>query len=61
MQRDETDRRPGFGPTILNPSQLSSYRKAFMPTVHDATYAVLRSLAMTTIFGNPGSNETPFS
>jgi len=31
-----------------------------MPTVHDATYEVLRSLGMTTIFGNPGSNELPF-
>ena len=29
-------------------------------TVHDATYEVLRSLGMTTIFGNPGSNELPF-
>jgi len=28
-----------------------------MATVHDATYEVLRSLGMTTIFGNPGSNE----
>ena len=31
-----------------------------MSTVHDATYEVLRSLGMTTIFGNPGSNELPF-
>jgi benzoylformate decarboxylase len=31
-----------------------------MSTVRDATYAVLRSLGMTTIFGNPGSNELPF-
>lgn len=31
-----------------------------MATVHDATYEVLRSLGMTTIFGNPGSNELPF-
>ena len=31
-----------------------------MTTVHDATYEVLRSLGMTTIFGNPGSNELPF-
>jgi|HubBroStandDraft_3_1064219.scaffolds.fasta_scaffold10628_3 benzoylformate decarboxylase len=29
-------------------------------TVHQATYDVLRSLGMTTIFGNPGSNELPF-
>ena len=31
-----------------------------MSTVHEATYEVLRSLGMTTIFGNPGSNELPF-
>ena len=31
-----------------------------MSTVHQATYEVLRSLGMTTIFGNPGSNELPF-
>ena len=31
-----------------------------MSTVHEATCEVLRSLGMTTIFGNPGSNELPF-
>ena len=31
-----------------------------MSTVHDATYEILRSFGMTTIFGNPGSNELPF-
>jgi benzoylformate decarboxylase len=31
-----------------------------MSTVREATYDVLRSLRMTTIFGNPGSNELPF-
>ena len=31
-----------------------------MSTVREATYDVLRSLGMTTIFGNPGSNELPF-
>jgi len=31
-----------------------------MSTVHDATFEVLRSFGMTTIFGNPGSNELPF-
>ena len=31
-----------------------------MPTVHDAAYEVLRSFGMTTIFGNPGSNELTF-
>lgn len=29
-------------------------------TVRDATIALLRSLGMTTIFGNPGSTELPF-
>ncbi len=29
-------------------------------TVHDATYNLLRSLGLTTIFGNPGSTEEPF-
>jgi benzoylformate decarboxylase len=31
-----------------------------MSTVHDTTYELLRSFGMTTIFGNPGSNELPF-
>ena len=30
------------------------------PTVHDATYNLLRALGLTTIFGNPGSTEEPF-
>src|ERR1700752_3547513 len=29
-------------------------------TVHEATYNLLRTLGMTTIFGNPGSTEQPF-
>ncbi|MGI5215763.1 benzoylformate decarboxylase [Plantactinospora sp. CA-290183] len=31
-----------------------------MTTVHEATYDLLRSLGMTTMFGNPGSTEEPF-
>jgi len=31
-----------------------------VPTVREATYELLRSLEMTTIFGNPGSTELPF-
>ena len=31
-----------------------------MPTVRETTYALLRSWGLTTIFGNPGSNELPF-
>ncbi|MDA0185463.1 thiamine pyrophosphate-binding protein [Solirubrobacter phytolaccae] len=30
-----------------------------MPTVRDATFAVLRRLGLTTIFSNPGSTEVP--
>src|SRR6201996_4716587 len=29
-------------------------------TVYDATYDLLRSLGLTTVFGNPGSTEQPF-
>ena len=29
-------------------------------TVHDVTYDLLRTLGLTTIFGNPGSTEEPF-
>jgi benzoylformate decarboxylase len=29
-------------------------------TVYDATYNLLRTLGMTTVFGNPGSTEQPF-
>ncbi|RIW50816.1 benzoylformate decarboxylase [Micromonospora endophytica] len=31
-----------------------------MATVRDITYDLLRSLGMTTVFGNPGSTEEPF-
>ncbi|MFI5783222.1 benzoylformate decarboxylase [Nocardia sp. NPDC051570] len=31
-----------------------------MTTVREASYQVLRSLGVTTFFGNPGSNELPF-
>ncbi len=31
-----------------------------MTTVHDVTYDLLRRHGITTIFGNPGSNELPF-
>ena len=31
-----------------------------MKTVHGATYDILRQHGLTTIFGNPGSNELPF-
>jgi benzoylformate decarboxylase len=31
-----------------------------MPTVRETSYDLLRSLGMTTVFGNPGSTEEPF-
>src|SRR2546429_9345235 len=31
-----------------------------MTTVRDTTYELLRAHGLTTIFGNPGSNELPF-
>ena len=31
-----------------------------MPSVHDLTYDLLRRHGVTTVFGNPGSNELPF-
>lgn len=31
-----------------------------MPTVRDTSYDLLRSLGLTTMFGNPGSTEEPF-
>ena len=31
-----------------------------MPTVRESSYDLLRSLGMTTLFGNPGSTEEPF-
>ncbi len=31
-----------------------------MKTVHATTYDLLRQHGLTTIFGNPGSNELPF-
>src|SRR5580704_2948971 len=31
-----------------------------MTSVHDVTYSLLRKQGVTTVFGNPGSNELPF-
>jgi len=31
-----------------------------VPSVHSITYDLLRSWGLTTVFGNPGSNELPF-
>ena len=35
-------------------------RPALMKTVHQVAYELLRTHGMTTVFGNPGSNELPF-
>src|SRR4051795_10646348 len=35
-------------------------RNHLMKTVHATTYDLLRQHGLTTIFGNPGSNELPF-
>ena len=31
-----------------------------MPTIREATYELLRTLGLTTVFGNPGSTEQTF-
>jgi thiamine pyrophosphate-dependent acetolactate synthase large subunit-like protein len=31
-----------------------------VPTVRETTHGLLRSWGLTTVFGNPGSNELPF-
>lgn len=38
----------------------SELREDRVPTVHDVTYDLLRAWGLTTVFGNPGSNELPF-
>lgn len=46
----------GLGTAALSPEDAGDGRV----TVRDATFAVMRQLGMTTIFGNPGSTEVPF-
>lgn len=43
-----------------SPSTDSNPGQAAMTSVHSASYALLRRHGLTTIFGNPGSNELPF-
>src|SRR5260370_39119603 len=38
----------------------SQCRGNIMTSVHDVTYDLLRRHGLTTVFGNPGSNELPF-
>src|SRR5262245_29853969 len=50
--------------TAREPSSFQR-RKLVVPmaddkTVHDVTYDLLRSLGLTTVFGNPGSTEQTF-
>ena len=50
------DERPAHGerqPTSQNRSKITT-------SVHDVTYDLLRRHGLTTVFGNPGSNELPF-
>jgi benzoylformate decarboxylase len=39
---------------------LPSREESAVPTVRETTYALLREWGLTTVFGNPGSNELPF-
>src|ERR1700752_1349797 len=39
---------------------LKDERRETQPTIWDVTYNLLRTLGLTTIFGNPGSTEQPF-
>jgi hypothetical protein len=50
----------------MNPAQIQSCdnpsqnRREIMTSVHDVTYDLLRRHSITTMFGNPGSNELLF-
>jgi benzoylformate decarboxylase len=47
--------------TGVGAGQSNGHQRIGAPdTVRDATFAVMRRLGMTTIFGNPGSTEIPF-
>jgi benzoylformate decarboxylase len=39
---------------------VSKNQSEIMTSVHDVTYDLLRRQGVTTVFGNPGSNELPF-
>ena len=41
-------------------SEDNSVRPTLHPTVHDVTFDLLRTLGLTTVFGNPGSTEQTF-
>jgi benzoylformate decarboxylase len=44
----------------MHESSTAGKHSAVGLTVHDATYSLLRTLGLTTVFGNPGSTEQPF-
>jgi benzoylformate decarboxylase len=47
-------------PALGGSQSTSSNRSKIMTSVHDVTYELLRRQGITTVFGNPGSNELPF-
>src|SRR5713101_4423088 len=47
-------------PALGGSQSTSSNRSKIMTSVHDVTYDLLRRQGITTVFGNPGSNELPF-
>jgi benzoylformate decarboxylase len=48
------------GSDNMHESSTAGKHSAVGLTVHDATYSLLRTLGLTTVFGNPGSTEQPF-
>src|SRR3954467_13510563 len=46
--------------TMLNHTKGIGRTMADQKTVHEVTYDLLRSLGLTTVFGNPGSTEETF-
>src|SRR5260370_29285627 len=54
MRRRCPSASPRLG--VINPANMSER----MTSIHDLTYDLLRQHGVTTVFGNPGSNELPF-
>src|SRR5260370_10608462 len=53
--------QPHDGQPARGESQTTSQnRNKITTSVHDVTYDLLRRHGLTTVFGNPGSNELPF-
>src|SRR6516164_6145916 len=51
---------PKIIPTGPQKQTRAGEKPALMKTVHQVAYELLRTHGMTTVFGNPGSNELPF-